>query len=732
MTSKRELSVTEGESSNKRRRLDVDVDEGNLTMHCTPSPLKELAAMSVSVAIWRHSNIRFYKNRGYAALRYDVRNVQKQEESYVYVPPYVHPTTYDKDKQPLMKPIQDSIDALALPKQISNDVVNQCKIKQRELRLWAHRHQNLISLKSFGIEDILWKANGCVDDLATVRSILSSSKLNPAQKFELMSQYCLEDDMKSLPSSVPGSYSLGKWKLRERFMQYYWKCYFSNTLHTIDLEHSALSLDMFMLLRHAAYANEASFEYFFHRLSNADQVSAAITLCSQADFKFKSIMLSQLTKAQYDQCLARSAHHVIKEFGKFIRYEDYVSKLWLKYKEQIEKTQWNFYLIILELYRCPKVDENTPDHVDRLLFEIWDTATETSRQFMFTRRFNYILFLQTSSRRWEFLLKIYSISDIPARNEIESDVFFIVFCRSLIESHRWCFCDTFIKLCLSSEDRVSQFKAHLMEIPEVKSYCLRLFNEHGTERLDDLLETFLSPCNAILDYKKYLFHSRTLQIDYCVAELRSGRIERLVELIDYIFNADSRKAIFYRINLSVEKKVFDMICQFINNGEFDKTKDLIDRLLVDIFTEGVDIVKTKLVLTYRDILKNGNFSLLKKVEWDKFLSWCSDGGIKLMRELLRVDDVFSKMFKMVFTKKRELEIESRLQDIDCFLRWYFESKNEIDEYKNKMAFEYRHMLTKKINTKSLRGLCVKKLIFGWFFDGNQRLIDEFMVKMMLT
>ncbi|XP_065223616.1 uncharacterized protein LOC135847827 [Planococcus citri] len=726
MNTKREAPESDDEPLNKRRKIDVDEVCEKIPICCTPAPLKQLSAMIVSLAIWCHYKIRSCKDRGYAAINYDVRMVTYDGESFIQVPPYRAAADYENDDQPVMKPIRDSIETLSLPTPLANIVLYQCKIRERELRLWAFRHKRLISLESFSSEDIFWNTNGYIDYLKTVRNVLSSSKLDTLEKFELMSEYCLKDDIESLPMWILYLEYVKKWTFYQNPKQVYWRCCLQGNLHTIEswLAYNSqyASLDTRMLLYWGVSHNQSSLEYFFNKLSDADRVSASISLIYRVDFRFKTVLvLSKLNEFEYDQVLKSCAYLIIMDLGRFVEYENYVSNLWINYKEQM--SEYNFIEIILSLFRCPKVDQDAQDHVDRLLFDIWDTSIDAMKEYLLEKR--SAAFLITESRRFEFLKKIFIETSTQKRNEIVKYPEFLVFCTSLIETHHWFDCDSFIKLFFPNDNKVLEFKENLLHNVEIVTYCRKLFLEHGVERLHDLLTKFLPNSGSVLKYKtEYLLYSSVFLRDYCILELKSNGIEKVVELIDYKF-PDSQKAADFCIKLMSQSKVVKMMCQFINEGKFDKTRNMIDHLLVR--TEDVDSVKRKLLSEYKNSLKMGKCLHLRKVEWDEFLSWCSDSAKEQLKNSLKVDDIFSKMLNRVvpFAKKKDFEIESRLEDIDYFLSWYFETKDRVDEYKLEKVHEYRDIFMKKINTQKLRGLCLRKLVVGWFFNRNQILIDDF-------
>lgn len=722
MNGHHETPLTSDELPIKRCKLDVD--EENVTMYCSPAPLKDLAALKIALAIWRHHEFRFCKNQGYSALFYDLRNTDGK--SFIYVPPYVRSDCYKTDNQPIMKPIQDSVDTLNLPTQTANSVVNQCKIRERELRLWAFRHKQLISLESFDIADIVWKSDGYIDYLRTVRNVLSLSKLDTPQKFELMSEYCLEDDIKSLSRY---QIAASRWDMYHNPMQFYWICYLEGTLHRIHMyeypyyfDHP--TLDSYMLHRYVAERNLPSLDFFYNRLNDADRVSVSISLIPRLnDFQFVVAVLSKLNKSQYDRVLVRIADSVIMALGKLVEYENYILNVWIKYKDHIDESK--FLNMIHSLYKYPKIDQRYHDHVDKLLFDIWDMATDEKRKYVWEE--HYAVFLETEAPRWQFLKKMFTEADVTMKSNIVENPLFSSFCKTSIETQQWYYIDTFIKLFISGNDRVMEFKANLMHTAAIQKYCRKLFVKHGVEILDDLLDIFLPHGVAVLEYKKNLLSSGTYLKDFCIIELTYNRIAKLNEVIEYIF-PDATEAAHFRLHLLLESKVVKMMCQFINEGKFDKMKNSIELLL----TRSIDIesMKAKLLSEYRNTLKKGKCLHLRKVEWDKFLSWCSDSAKEQLKESLPVGDIFFKMVrKMIPAGKRgklpNIEIKSHLEEIDYFLRWYFETKNEIDEYKNVKLYEYSDTLIKKISTKNLRGLCFVNLIVGWFFDGNQRLIDDF-------
>lgn len=453
-----------------------------------------------------------------------------------------------------------------------------------------------------------------------------SSALTEMRKFIMMCEYCLEDQIKTFPVlSMPYHCFKVNTSSIQNLLFDYWYSYLTNALHTIPLgEFSCVEA---AVAAECDINNWSAFEYFWDRLSVADQISVARWKLSKyrCGISIQHRILSKMSWYQQRVLLDEMSVKIIIDF--FNTKYSTKGVLWAWKHTKYRTASDQFIDLIFHLK-----ERNKAEH---FLVLIWDTIPDHLRDTAFdvAERQLDVLFevIKPSCTHFSLLCKYYP----QKSNE---------FWKNLILNHVPHFANysedpepmhEFVKLCLPDAGDLSKFKKSLAEDEKMKYSCQRLFGGGNLEYVDLKLK-FCSPSvRAAREYKKNLL----IQIKVFEKVIYFTNVRKWRELSAFIDDtfaeepsmAFSKKRMYISLYANTWPHKYDST-DYVSIERMAKVVEL--AYLGD--EEGLKTTKRAFLNSFLRLPMNPYNRWRQKFtcEWllqNFVLSWCLDGDEKAIR-----------------------------------------------------------------------------------------------------
>ncbi|XP_065220778.1 uncharacterized protein LOC135845857 [Planococcus citri] len=365
----------------RHERNDTDEShEDHYTYLCDVPSLQEVASHEVVREIW-HINLSKYH-----PIKDEETNVIPCNEFLEYCDEY-------RCQQLTKQMIADLKDA-----RVEETLKNALKKFSEEITNWVEhllqivfRHECLRGsheIRSIDPKWCIWSVYGKIDYEKSARKILQIGSLTDVQKFLIMCEYCMEDDINNFSLDLLPSEFIEKVDFRTHRSSFYWICFLKNELHRMPVENPVFA-DLIMPVEIAHFSasilkhwspqihpdGRFSNEFFWHRLSNDDRVKvAAAWICygRYEDFTYVARILSAMLWHQQQRVLSELPEKPSKAIARTLRCEPRIALwIWKHFKDEMAVEQFRqlFFDMIHD-----GISMST-------LLEIWKTASDHQRNF---------------------------------------------------------------------------------------------------------------------------------------------------------------------------------------------------------------------------------------------------------------------------------------------------------------------------------------------------------------
>ncbi|XP_065217548.1 uncharacterized protein LOC135843540 [Planococcus citri] len=278
---------------------------------------------------------------------------------------------------------REMITHLKVPRRVEEKLKNSLEKLCKEITRWvAHllrivfRHKCLRGSHEIrGIDPkwCIWSMRDEIDYEKSVRKILEIGNLTDLQKFLIMCEYCMEDEIEKFSLDLLPSEFIEKVTFSTNNSCFYWICFLKNDLHKMPVENPLLAG-----IREGKeiYTNcRFSTKFFWDRLSDDDQVKVAVGWIRHelgVDTTFLQQLLSEMSWYQ-QQCLlsdlSETFQNIIIRFAIRPRSSQITLWIWKHFKNEISLEQ--FPKFFCDVIIC--------DTSTFMLLEMWETASDHQR-----------------------------------------------------------------------------------------------------------------------------------------------------------------------------------------------------------------------------------------------------------------------------------------------------------------------------------------------------------------
>ncbi|XP_065206868.1 uncharacterized protein LOC135836156 isoform X2 [Planococcus citri] len=620
------------------------------------------------------------------------------------------------------------VESFKMPQTIEEVLKNFVELVYGEMRSWIrHFKYEMFSynLKSHTIQQFdanccVWFPNGKINYGKTGPKMLATPGLTDVQKFAIMSEFCMEDEIRKFPlRTLPKSF-IKQVTLERDYLVYYWMCYSKNELRKIPLNNFS-SVDVVMAVM-CETTHWTAFEYFWNRLGTEDQVTVAVDRFNDHSACLNQAeTLSMMSCQQQQRVLSLIPDQILLNF--WIRLDLPESAMWTwkhcKHLMPVEK----FARVVNEIfYRKVPFEEEM-----RLLIEMWETASDKQRNHVIQTMEDEIIrpfffMCNHSLAAFEFLYIFLSMKnedfrkDAILRNASE-------FGSNIVDPNSM---NKIINLCLPDPDDQRVYRQTIMESHEMMFRGELLFNDSNLESLKLRIQFYSLDENMAKDYLKRLLESNKIRKPMYITDFEKWT--KFNDFIDDIYLNDAPSA----LNL---KKVFIMsyASDCLNDWNDDNSLNGMDKVLGTVFTTNeLEAIKQKFLNSFRKGLIDIDYwPWFEEKYFNKFVSWCvgNERGVEEFKKTISVDAIFNEYFNRFgdwYSDGGDFD-RSLLPDLDKCLKWYFMGVEGAKEYKLRRldAFENIDIFQNILKEKDESTLDV---LLKWFSDGDEESIKKFKAK----
>ncbi|XP_065226103.1 uncharacterized protein LOC135849533 isoform X4 [Planococcus citri] len=204
-----------------------------------------------------------------------------------------------------------------LPTSIYDTIEEYVKKLELSVENWLNEHYKAIFFFHYGCQNyILYDFNdfvsdsaGGIDYIKTAERMMHCDKLSKAKKFKVACMYCFEDDVRRIWSSVWKKMGWDKIDYFKCPQLYYWFCCLSDRLDKIP-NYENVSIDVVMFDA-CIYRKEASWQYFWNRLSPTEKLIKAVEFSCLSGLSFVELLLPKLNDQQLEEFFNHTRYALI-------------------------------------------------------------------------------------------------------------------------------------------------------------------------------------------------------------------------------------------------------------------------------------------------------------------------------------------------------------------------------------------------------------------------------------
>ncbi|XP_065216811.1 uncharacterized protein LOC135843017 [Planococcus citri] len=458
--------------------------------HPTPVSLKDLAAIAVSLEMWRCKLNEYRRQSGKLDSEFLPLRIKERFSAKTVLPD--------------------------LPSAISKTIEEYLFQFALSLESWHWEHYEKVLFRFKNRDDILehfdnfvCDYDGNIDYVRTAKRMICCDRFNEEEKFIIACMYSFEDDIIRIWPSVSSKMHLsrrtfGQVKSKKVHLDalefddcpllYYWICRRTNQLHKIPTKpNSTIDETMFDACIPYHYIGR-SMVYFWNRIRLENQVDRAADVFDENPVSFAKFILPKMGRQLFDSFVTGLGEHVMTELCNYSCGKRFGLGTWLHIRNVIG--DYGFAVIIVELlqkdieysgrvhrqYMRRVVWNNAPLHLKRSVIRniSSDMLEENLYRVEETRHddddddddgddhddFDYSTYINV-----EFLLIVLEYATLEERTTFWRNCWRTVI--SLIPGEDVQHLQRIIKLCIEDDDEISRFKRNVLtESDLVRKKCV--------------------------------------------------------------------------------------------------------------------------------------------------------------------------------------------------------------------------------------------------------------------
>ncbi|XP_065220857.1 uncharacterized protein LOC135845911 [Planococcus citri] len=461
--------------------------------------LQEMAYSQIAISVW---------------YRYGSTPCQQRDYGYEYPPISV-------DELELMD-CHKLIKTLTMPRFMEETLKKYLKrVREETISCTQYFEYKLLSSDLYGyeIESVdweyfVWCPDGRINYKSTAIKMLHSDVLTEVQKFAIMSDFCLENEIEIFDlNRLPMETFIPKVNEDSDYLLFYWIRYLWNETHgKIPFSFRKPShYDRFSLTYFKSHG--AAFDYYWNRLSAEDQVSfIRDRLCANDYSKgWHYSLFCKMSDDQLTKLLVCEPVAMISVFIKTTETLEWAITAWKRCKNWISNEQ---FVELLEsvLHKSDKYPILHQEYKMSVLLEIWNTANDDHKNYAVRQAQleNAVvhpilsgdphLWKKIAPSSFKFLLELLSLKSADFRKNLilKGDPSFIC-------NFDFNFVHEIFELCLPNFQSNVEFKNDWSKHIIDPYLCEILYSEEDYDELNGrLLRSFQKLYISSNDFKKFI------------------------------------------------------------------------------------------------------------------------------------------------------------------------------------------------------------------------------------
>ncbi|XP_065226185.1 uncharacterized protein LOC135849627 [Planococcus citri] len=319
-------------------------------------------------------------------------------------------------------------------------------------------------------------------------------------------------------------------------------------------------------------------------------------------------------------------------------------------------------------------------------------------------------------------------------NDLKSNII-NVYCENLLSNSKFQELDRLLEYCFSGTENLAQFKLKLVRNSEqVRKTCLKFYTTGDLNGLNYYLEQLLASYpNVKVEYKKNLITSSD-GFALCVSIMDASATVDILNMVLEDSLTDSILITQYKKTMVFSSEGIIKLQKLLKNKRLDAVQLCINRYLTsngDKKALKKQVIGGDMMKMMKAVLHNNDESYLQTV-----LIWCfgNDNAVQEFKRTLPLNTIFIKMLKdCVFYEYHHYLTQCsfkrcQLSDfnvLERFLNWYFQSPDQVKEYKMKIIHSYSKIDMFQTCLRGNRGDMQLRTVLQWFFKNDAAEIAKF-------
>ncbi|XP_065211745.1 uncharacterized protein LOC135839588 isoform X1 [Planococcus citri] len=693
---------------------DLDMDNSSeklFVFHESVSTLQEIASHKVALQLWHHYITR-------------AKSEEIKEETNDF---YRTVFNLDADYESETKKLAELLKApRCIEKMLKKSVKKTCT----ETRQWICHFKSKIFTdgmsrycpSNFDLNHIVWRPNGKIDYKKSASKVLTEGKLNAEQKFVIMGSFGMATKLERFPmNSLPEYFCLlGITDLKIAF----WICYHRHDLLKIWLKMPSMirpedtSINVTMAMKSVESCLPYAFEYFWNRLSEAEQLAFALRILPQLSWHAESreiqkIMLSTMTSFQQLQLVDQIPLELMANFsitGYSAEYctPENVFIIWTRIKDRITEQQFVKFLEEVLMER----DMMNSEKYMVMLNNVWDTASGRLKRYVVENHgfliFAAFMFCDPCPPSSYRLFKKF----LPLMNEHAR------------KDHIWSFSysdsnriarrrDTdILNLCIPKESDQLELKDIVMDSSGMIDYCANTLHYLEFDEVINAVAFFSRNDRDSRKFFKKLLESEELEL---YAETFIMDYENWIRFSNFI------NAVFRNYSSTISRLKKQLVSSFSARAVhcWDKKENfnVLVKITEQVFsTEEMKTFKRTLLEHFqKTISSEQNWSRFEGKCFNTFISWCSEDESRIidLKDIVPIDAFFDDTFRTICSSSNE-NFKISLKQLDNFLKYVCVSDEEVELVKIRKYFEHDQYWIRRV--EQIFPDDTRRSISNWFLS----------------
>ncbi|XP_065224263.1 uncharacterized protein LOC135848304 [Planococcus citri] len=485
--------------------------------HPTPVPLKELAAIAVSLQIWR-SELKKFRTNGIKE-KFD---------------PSEHATCISLDTYlpDLPTCIHDVIDGYVKKLGLSIDswVSDHCgKVIDTNTNPRDFSSGDFYYVLKY-FDDFVCDYDGTLHYARTAKRWLqcTSNMLGLNGKFSIACLYCFEDVIKEVWPFVSKNTVWNDIKCDRNPILYYWICYLRNDLGKIkNRRGDSVYETMFCLIGKDKPCLRPAVDYFWDRIPLAGRMRPAKKVMKYRFKSFVRFLLPKLDNQLLQEIIDYKGVDLVHILFRDEKYDEQaVITTWLYVRNRFNKDMFS-YLVhkIFETELLYVSDDfwgtaREDDSLAYLAREIWNNAPHKLKLLTIRNIISDGQMFQGMAdgldwdpdpKNADFLLTVISDAAIKDRKNL----FWLRNWHQLIALYSGKDLHQMMKLCFENDDKIVRFKEKVMAVSKfVSGHCRKLLSYSLFNKLKDFISFLYPETQPAINFKRKILKSAYLLTDF--------------------------------------------------------------------------------------------------------------------------------------------------------------------------------------------------------------------------